>query len=100
MPEPERGVEPEVVDDGEHVGGETVPVEVPAPRSARDPVPTQVEGDAVESGAQPGGEGLEDRAAESGGVGEQERGTVPSEVVVRDGDPVECRHPAGRARRP
>ncbi len=88
MPEPVGAHEPEVVDNGEHVEGEAVPVEVRIGGRVRRSMGTLVEGDGVELSAQVGGQGPEGRAAKSRGVGEQERGTVPAEVVVGDAHPV------------
>ena len=88
MPEAGGPLETEMVDDGQHVGGEAVPPEVTPRRTPGGSVAALVEGDAPEAVAQSGGQGAEHGPAEAGGVGEQENRSRSPEVVGGDPDTV------------
>ena len=94
VPEPEGTLEPEVVDDGEHVGGEAVPVEVSSGGGSEAPWARSSRAKQRKLGPEMRGQGPEDRAAEAGGVGEKQRRPVAAEVVVGDA------HAVGRVTRP
>ncbi len=95
MAEPVGTFETELVDDGEHVGGEAVPVEVSIRGRVRGAMGALVESDAMELPPQVLGHGGEHGAAEPGGMGEKERRPVSTEVVVRDAESVRRGDPTG-----
>ena len=88
MTDAEGSVEPELVDDGQLVGGEAMPVEVEAGGQPGEAVTALVDGDASVAAREAPGERGEGHAVETGGVGQDDGPAAPSELVEGDFDAV------------
>ena len=101
VPDGEGSRQPEAVNGGQDVASEGAPVEVHSRGHGRVTVAPLVEREAMEQPSQRPRERRKDHAVETGGVGEQQRRTVPAEIVDGDADAVGGRHGSrGHGRRP